>query len=63
MQWFGAFRYQAITWTNVDLSSYMFTGINPTATWEVFVNLICKMCLEIKLLPYFPGTHELTKTK
>ena len=42
--WLGAWRHQAITWTNVDLSSQLFSSI---PLWmilqEKLMNLICYM--------------------
>ena len=34
MWWFGAWQHQAITWTNVDLSSMQFCGIQQTLSWQ-----------------------------
>ena len=45
---FVTFQHQAITWTNVDLSSKLFCGIHHRPIpQEVFMNLICNFCSEI----------------
>ena len=44
-------QHQAITWTNVDLSSKLFSGIHLRAiSPEVLMYLICNMCSDITLL-------------
>ena len=45
---------QAITWTNIDLSSEMFTGIHlRTISQEMLMNLTRNMCSEITLSNYY----------
>ena len=55
-----AWWHQAITWTNVDLSSKVFSGIHMRAILEVLQNIIYNMCSDItllKLLPRLFGAH------
>ena len=53
----------AITWTNADLSSRVFSGIHlRTILQTKLMNLICNMCFELtllRLLPLLPDTNEL----
>ena len=62
--WLGAIRQQAITWTNVDLSSKVLSSIHLREILTVvLMNLIHHMCSEItllKLLPNPPGANKLT---
>ena len=54
---------QAITWTNVDLSSKVFCGIHLRGiSQEVLMNLIHNMWSEItplELVPHLPAVNEL----
>ena len=58
-----ASRHQAITWTNIDLSSKVFCGIHLGAiSQKVYMNLIHNICSEItllELLPHLPQVNEL----
>ena len=61
--WLDAWWHQAITWTNVELSSGGFCGIHlRVILQEVFMNSIHDMCLKstlLKLLPDLPGDNEI----
>ena len=48
--WLVTWKHQAITWTNVDLSSKVFCGIHLRAISQDLVNLIHNMSLEMTLL-------------
>ena len=53
-QWLVAWWHRAITWTNVDLSSWMFCSIHLRANiQEVLMNLFHNMSLEIMLLSHW----------
>ena len=56
--WFVAWRYHAITWTNVDVSSKVFCGIHlREISHEIPMEPIRNMCSNItlwKLLPHTP---------
>ena len=58
----GAIRQQAITWTNVDLSSVRSCGIHLRVISQWMSKpLFCITCLKImilKLLPHLPGASE-----
>ena len=41
--WLGAWRHQAITWSNVDVSSTDVTEISNLIHGNAFENIICKM--------------------
>ena len=62
-QWLVAWRHQAITQTNVDLSSNFFCGINMGEhLQEELMKLIRNACLDVTLLqslPHFQGDNEL----
>ena len=63
-QWLVAWRHQAITWTNVDLSSVRSSGIHLRAiSWEMpqppFTKVSLKMTY-LKLNWKLPGANELT---
>ena len=61
--WLAVWRHQAITWTNVDLSSVKFCANHVRSNKKVLMYSICKMSLEhtlVKLLPDLPGINELT---
>ena len=64
--WLGACRHQAITWTNVDLSSVMSCGIHQrTLSWGDLEIPISKSRLKIPLFEShsdLPGANELTVT-
>ena len=56
-------RHQAITWTNVDLSSTWSSGIHSRVmfTWIIHI-LILRLCLKLthlKSQPHLPGDNEL----
>ena len=61
--WLAAWRHQAITWTNVDLSSAMSCGFHVRAIQqEMPQSSIPKICLKITCLKFhsnFPWTNEL----
>ena len=63
-QWLGAWRHQAITWTNVDLSWVRCNGIHLRALSLDDVKIpINKIRLKIAVLkwhPGLPGANELT---
>ena len=55
MQWLAAWWHQAITWTNIVLSSKVFCGIHLRATLQEHVmTLIHNMCLAIIVLTHRP---------
>ena len=62
--WLVAWRHQAITWTNVDLSSVRFSGIHLRAiSQEIPQPSITKIHLKItysKFHSNFPGANELS---
>ena len=54
-------KHQAITWTNIDVSTKVFCGIHLREISQMLINFFCKMCLEItllKLIPQLPGANE-----
>ena len=60
--WLAAWQHQAITWTNLDLSSKVFSGFHLRAISQEELDLIGNMCSEITLfgiLPHLPGANEL----
>ena len=61
--WLGAWKHQAMTWTNVDLERNVFCGIRLRAiSQEVLKNLIRKISSEMTLLrsqPCHAGINEL----
>ena len=63
MWWLVAWRHQAITWTNVDLSSAKCCGIHPRAiSLELLKIKIWDISLKITLLKWFShllGANEL----
>ena len=62
-QWLVAWWHQAITWTNVDLSSVRSCGFHVRAiSLEMPQSSITKICLKITCLKFhsnFPGANEL----
>ena len=57
-----AWQHQAISETNVNLSSKVIIGIHQRAISQSFINLIHNICSEItllKLIPYLLGFTEL----
>ena len=58
-QWLVAWRLQAITWTNVDLSSAKFSGIHLWAMPELLFCITSFKSIHSKLLPHLQGTNEL----
>ena len=63
-----AWWYQAITWTNVDTSSMVISGLHVRAiSQEVLIKFMSNMMGSeltlLKLLPPLPGANELTKIK
>ena len=57
---YDAWRHQAITWTNVDLSSNMFCGIHMKAIKQkMHMNFFGMLHLE-NSQPHLQGTKELT---
>ena len=61
--WLVAWQHEAITLTDIDLSSEVFYGIHLRPISQVLMNLILDMCLGIallKLLPHLPG-DDLTR--
>ena len=63
-QWLVAWRHQAITWTNVDLSTLRSYAIHPRAlSWEdlkLHTNKIRMKFEFLKSHPALPGSNELT---
>ena len=63
-QWLGAWRHQAISWTNVDLSSVRSGDIHLTANSQAITQLsITDIIWKIKYLKFhsnFPGANDLT---
>ena len=63
-QWLGAWRHQAITWTNVALSSVRFSGIHLRAISSEIPQLpFTKVSLKITFLKLnwnLPGANELS---
>ena len=52
-KWLFAWRHQAITWTNIELSK-VFCGIYLRAiSQKVLINLICSLCWKITLLTHW----------
>ena len=47
-QWLGAWRHQAMAWTNVDLSSNLYSGIHLKAISQVPMNLTYILRLPFK---------------
>ena len=66
-QWLVAWRHQAITWTNVDLSSVRSSGIHLRAILqEIPQPSVTEINLKItylKLCSNFPGVNELTHNR
>ena len=64
-QWLVAWRHQAITWFNVDVSSVKSCGIHRRAlSWEDLKIDIRKTKLKMTFVEWhldFPGTNELNK--
>ena len=62
-KWLVAWWHQAITWTNVDLSSMEFCGIHLTtilqAAHEISVHGMSLKIMILKLQPHLPGANEL----
>ena len=50
---------QAITQTNVDLTSKVFCGIHLAAILQVLINSMCLKITISKLLPHLPGANEI----
>ena len=65
--WLVAWRHQAITWTNVDLSSIRSSDIHlRSILWKVSQPSIIEISLKITYLKFhsnFPGVNELTLKK
>ena len=63
-QWLDAWRHQAITWTNADLSSVEFCGIHLTTillvALKVSIPEMGSKIIFLKLQPHLPGANELT---
>ena len=63
-QWFVAWRHQAITWTNVDLSSQRSSDVHlREISLEISQPSVTKISLKIIFLRFYwnlPGTNELT---
>ena len=61
--WLVSWLHQAISWTNVDLTSNVFSGIHLSAILEdIPMNLVHNMHSEITLLillPLLPGAYKL----
>ena len=63
-QWLVAWRHQAITWTNVDLSGNVFCSIHLRAISfieprNLFRNIRPGITGILQLLPHLPGTNKL----
>ena len=59
-QWLVAWRHQAITWTNVDLSSVEFCGMHlTTILLTVAIHEMSSKIIFLKLQPHVPGANEL----
>ena len=63
-QWLVAWWHQAITWTNVDLSSVEFCGIHLTTillvAFKASIHEMSSKIIFLKLQPHLPGANELT---
>ena len=66
-QWLVAWRHQAITWTNVDLSSVRSTDVHlMTSSQEIPQPSITEILCKIKYIKFhsnFPGANELCTMK
>ena len=66
-QWLVAWQHQAITWTNIDLSSKKSCNfLMKTISLEILVISMCNTSTKntfLKLRPHLPGANELTVDK